>query len=273
LATILKLFPIGNAVLSCKNTVFLNRKTQQIQKEIMSDWYASWFDTPYYHILYKDRGTIEAGSFMERLTNFLQLEQNDSILDLACGKGRHAISLSKKGFDVTGVDLSSSSIEFAKQFESKHLKFRVHDMCEPYPEKFDAVFNLFTSFGYFENEHDNLRTIKAIKQELKTNGHGVIDFMNSAYVIKNIVPSEVKEIEGIKFKIKRYVAEGYINKEIKFQHKDTKYSFIERVKAITLEDFIEYLQKAGLTLNHCFGDYHLSTFNEETSERLILIFN
>ena len=66
-----------------------------MQKEITSDWYASWFDTPYYHILYKDRDNAEADSFMERLTSFLQLKQNDTILDLACGKGRHAISLSQ----------------------------------------------------------------------------------------------------------------------------------------------------------------------------------
>ena len=123
-----------------------------MQKETTSDWYASWFDTPYYHILYKDRDNEEADNFMERLTSFLQVKQNDTILDLACGKGRHAVSLSQKGFNVTGVDLSPSSIAFAKQFESEHLKFRVHDMCTPYPERFDAVFNLFTSFGYFENE-------------------------------------------------------------------------------------------------------------------------
>ncbi len=251
----------------------MHRKTKQFQKEIMSDWYASWFDTPYYHILYKDRDNAEADSFMERLTNFLQLERKDTILDLACGKGRHAISLSKKGFDVTGVDLSPSSIEFAKQFESQHLKFRVHDMCLPYPKKFDAVFNLFTSFGYFENEEDNLRTIKAIKQELKPKGHGVIDFMNSEFVMKNLVPSEEKEIEGIVFKIKRYVTEGYIIKEINFEHNTVPFSFTEKVKALTMEDFEDYFKAAGMQLKHCFGDYHLNEFNKATSERLILIFN
>lgn len=251
----------------------MHRKTQHIQKEIMSDWYASWFDTPYYHILYKDRDTTEADSFMERLTKFLQLQENDTILDLACGKGRHSVSLSKKGFDVTGVDLSAASIAFAKQFESDHLKFRVHDMCEPYPQQFNAVFNLFTSFGYFENEADNLRTIQAIKQELKPNGHGVIDFMNSEFIIKNLVPSELKEVEGIEFHIKRYVAEGYIYKEIKFQHNNTPYAFTEKVKALTLADFQGYFKKAGLQVNHCLGNYHLADFDAATSERLILIFS
>jgi SAM-dependent methyltransferase len=251
----------------------LNRKTLQMQKEIRNDWYASWFNTPYYHILYKDRNNDEAESFMERLTSFLQLKPNDTILDLACGKGRHSISLNKLGFDVTGVDLSESSIAYAKQFETDHLQFRVHDMCLPFPKRFDAVFNLFTSFGYFEKEEDNFRTIQAIKKELKPHGYGVIDFMNSKQVLKNLVPSEVKKIEGITFKIKKYVEQGYIFKEIKFQHNNTPYLFTERVKALTLSDFEDYFKKAGLTLRHCFGDYHLNSFEEETSERLILIFN
>ena len=243
-----------------------------MQKEKLTDWYSSWFDTPYYHILYKDRGHKEAEAFMLRLTHFLDLNKNDTILDLACGKGRHAISLSNMGFNVTGVDLSPSSISFAKQFESENLKFRVHDMCLPYPQRFQAVFNLFTSFGYFKDEADNLRTIKAIKEELKPKGHGVIDFMNAAYVIKNLVPSEIKKVGGIVFHIKRYTAEGYIYKDIKFQHNDTDFSYTERVKALTLKDFKAYFKAAGMGLKHCFGNYQLEPFDEETSERLILIF-
>ena len=171
-----------------------------MQKET-DTWYTSWFDTPFYHILYKDRDYEEAGFFMKKLTSFLNLSENSKILDLACGKGRHAKYLNEIGYDVTGVDLSVSSIEYAKQFERENLHFEVHDMCLPYPKKFDAVFNLFTSFGYFEKENDNLRTIKSIKEELKPNGYGVIDFLNTEYVINNLVPTEVKTVEGIDFYI------------------------------------------------------------------------
>ena len=133
-----------------------------MQKE-KDNWYASWFNTPYYHILYKDRNHREAALFMNQLTEFLSLKPKDTILDLSCGKGRHAKYLYKQGFDVTGVDLSEESIQHAKQYEKPGLHFEVHDMCLPYSKQFDAVFNLFTSFGYFENEEDNLRTIKSIK--------------------------------------------------------------------------------------------------------------
>lgn len=243
-----------------------------MQKET-DQWYTSWFDTPFYHILYKDRDTEEAGFFMKKLTSFLQLEKKSEILDLACGKGRHAKYLNKIGYDVTGVDLSPSSIEYAKQFENEHLQFEVHDMCLPFPKKFNAVFNLFTSFGYFEKESDNLRTIKSIKEELKPDGYGVIDFLNTNYVIKNLKPTEVKTVEDIDFYIHRFIKNGYIFKDIRFTYDNERHFFTERVKALTLKDFKNFFEEANITLKHCFGDYQLKPFDEANSERLILIFN
>lgn len=242
-----------------------------MQKE-KDNWYASWFNTPYYHILYKDRNHREAALFMNKLTAFLNLRPDDTILDLACGRGRHSKYLYKQGFDVTGVDLSDESIHYAKQYERPGLCFEVHDMCLPYPKKFDAVFNLFTSFGYFENEKDNLRTIKAIKSELKPEGHGVIDFLNVELAIKNMVPSEKKKIGNIVFHIEKYVEDGYIIKNIHFEDKGEDFFFTERVKALTLEDFKTYFKAAKVELKHTFGDYHLNEFDKNTSERLILIF-
>lgn len=242
-----------------------------MQKE-EKQWYASWFDTPYYHILYKDRGYDEAESFMQALVAHLKLPKAATILDLACGKGRHAIYLNKIGFDVTGVDLSENSITHAKQFENATLHFDVHDMCTPYPKTFDAVFNLFTSFGYFEYEEDNLRTIKAIKAELKANGFGVIDFLNANYVIKNLVAEEEKEVNGIIFSLKRYVKDGFIIKDISFTDNGHDYAFTEKVKAITLTDFKNYFKAANIDLLATFGDYSLNAFDKETSERLIMIF-
>ncbi len=236
------------------------------------NWYTSWFDTSYYHILYKNRDYKEAGEFMENLTSFLKLYKNAEILDLACGKGRHAKYLNDLGYSVTGVDLSPKSIAFAKQFENKSLRFEEHDMCLPYPKKFDAVFNLFTSFGYFENEEDNLKTIKAIKKELKPNGFAVIDFLNAEYVKRNLVPSETKSIDGITFHINRSIVEGYIIKKISFQHDNKDFVFEERVKAIALSEFKDCFKLADINLLHCFGDYQLNDFKKESSDRLILIF-
>lgn len=237
------------------------------------NWFSSWFDTPYYHILYKDRGEEEAQNFMKNLVSFLELPKGSTILDLACGKGRHSVFLNELGYDVTGVDLSENSIAHAKQFENENLHFHTHCMCGPVDGKFDAVFNLFTSLGYFENEKDNLESIRSIKAEIKPGGYGVIDFMNVKKVISNLVPAETKTVKGINFDITRRVKNGYILKDIRFQDAGADYMYTEKVKALTLEEFRRYFQDAGINLLHTFGNYELEEYQEETSDRLILVFN
>ena len=185
-----------------------------MQKE-QANWFASWFDTPYYHILYKDRDYAEAQHLIDNLTEYLNLPENANVLDLACGKGRHSIYLNKLGFQVTGADLSQNSIKEAAQHQNENLKFVIHDMREPFEQKFDAIFNLFTSFGYFENHSDNLKTLSAIKNSLTEYGFAVMDFMNVDYVIPNLVENEVKIVDGITFNIKRYYKDNHIFKEIK----------------------------------------------------------
>ena len=243
-----------------------------IMKKDTTQWYASWFDTPYYHILYKDRDHDEAHQFMDNLTQYLNLPEQGKILDLACGKGRHSVYLNSLGYDVVGVDLSVNSIAYAKQYENDTLHFDVHCMCSPYDEKFDAVFNLFTSFGYFDEDEDNLRTIMAIKEDLNEFGFGVIDFMNTDLIIENLVPEEIKTVEGIEFHLKRYVRDGYILKNIEFTADGEDFLFQERVKAFTLKDFEALFEEAGVYLLDVFGDYKLRKFQKGVSERLVMIF-
>lgn len=242
------------------------------QLKSTENWYTSWFDTPYYHILYKDRNYREAQVFMDNLTHYLNLPEKATVLDLACGKGRHSIYLNQLGFDVLGADLSENSIAEAAKNTNETLHFKVHDMREPFEEKYDAIFNLFTSFGYFENDEDNLTTLKAIKESLSEYGFAVIDFMNVAQVLETLVPEETKTVDGIDFHIKRYLKEGHIYKEIDFEDKGQKFHFTEKVKALTLKDFEELMEEAGIYLLDIFGDYKLKKFHKTESERLIMIF-
>lgn len=235
-------------------------------------WYASWFDTPYYHILYKERDQDEAQLFIDNLTQYLNLEEDSKVLDLACGKGRHAIYLNSLGYDVIGADLSENSINAAKEFENDKLHFYVHDMREPWEEKFDAIFNLFTSFGYFCEQEDNVKTLKALHDSLSEFGLGVIDFMNVKKVMNNLVLEELKVIEGIEFHIKRRHEGGFIYKDINFLADGENHQYTEKVKALTLEDFEKMMAENDIYLLDVFGDYKLRKFVENESDRLIMIF-
>ncbi len=127
------------------------------------EWYKDWFNSPFYHKLYFDRDETEAQQFIERLLQHLKPPPESRMLDVACGKGRHSKFLASRGFDVTGIDISVDSINYAIQFAQDNLHFYVHDMRFLFwINYFDYAFNFFTSFGYFgtRREHDDaLRTI------------------------------------------------------------------------------------------------------------------
>jgi SAM-dependent methyltransferase len=234
--------------------------------------YESWFDSKFYHILYKNRDDKEAQHFIDKLLHFLNPAKNCKIWDMACGRGRHCVYLNKKGFDVAGTDLSSSSIDFARSSENKTLSFKVHDMRETFKtDEFDIVLNLFTSFGYFENDADNLRVIRTAERALKKEGFLIIDFMNVQNTLKNLVEKETKTIEDIDFRITRKIENKFIKKEIAFSHEGKEHKYTEQVEALELKDFESYFEQAGLKLVNLFGDYNLSEFDESRSERLIMI--
>ncbi len=235
-------------------------------------WYANWFNTPYYHILYKERDHTEAKLLMDNLVNYLNIDKDSQILDLACGKGRHSVYLNSLGYKVTGADLSEESIKEAKKYESETLHFKVHDMRHALPNKYDIIFNLFTSFGYFDDDEDNYQTLLAIHNSLAENGLACVDFMNVDYVIENLIKSETKHIEGIDFHIKRYTTKTHICKEISFNDKNETFLFTEKVRILRLSDFEEMMQKAGIYLLDVFGDYKLQKFNIKHSPRLLMIF-
>lgn len=243
-----------------------------MEEQSALNWFESWFDSPYYHILYKDRDKKEAELFIDNLIHFLQPKRNAQFLDLACGKGRHAVYLNKKGFPTIGIDLSPESIAFASQFENEQLQFYVQDMRKPFRiNYFDYVLNLFTSFGYFENEKDDMAVMNSILKMLKKQGIVIIDFMNVKCVQENIIPAQEKTINGISFKITKRIENNFIVKQIHFEDKGKTYNYQEKVKMLRLKDFERYLAAADLKIVNLFGNYLLEPFDANASERLIIV--
>jgi SAM-dependent methyltransferase len=235
------------------------------------DWFTDWFNTPYYHVLYKDRNNEEALLFMKNITTFLALPKTTHILDLPCGKGRHAVFLNSLGYKVTGGDLSENSIKYAQEFENDSLNFSVHDMRKPYNNQYNAIFNLFTSFGYFEDDQDDILILQNIKEGLKKDGVFVFDFLNAEFVKATLVAKETKIVDGVTFNITREIKDGFILKNISFFADDENHSYTERVKYLDAKKMKAYFEKVGFTITNIFGNYNLSNFDAQTSKRLILV--
>jgi SAM-dependent methyltransferase len=203
---------------------------------------------------------------------FIQPDKNAHVLDLACGKGRHSIYMNSKGHRVTGIDLSPESITHASQFSNDRLNFEVGDMRKLDADgDYDYVFNLFTSFGYFDRDQDNLKAIHAISKALKPGGTLVLDFLNAHKTIANLVPSEIKTSQGIDFHIHREYKAGFIVKTIEFTAENQSFKFEEKVRALHLSDFEAHFNATGLQIINTFGDYALNGYETAQSDRLILV--
>ncbi len=235
-------------------------------------WFQNWFNSPYYHILYQQRNDDEAEFFIDNLCSLLAPAPNSRLLDLGCSRGRHSVYLNRKGYDVTGIDISFSNIRFAQQFENEKLHFFVHDMRYPfYINYFDIAFNLFTSFGYFETEKDHINALKTFRKSLRPDGKLILDYFNSEKIIRNLAQQEVKHADGIDFHIHKKFSEGKIIKSITFEHRNKEFSFREEVKAFRLNDFERMFRKSGFKIDNLYGDYALNPFSELKSERLVFI--
>ncbi|MBB6463806.1 class I SAM-dependent methyltransferase [Flammeovirga kamogawensis] len=236
------------------------------------EWFDQWFNTPYYHILYQNRDFKEAETFVKKLSNHLNISNVDKVLDLACGKGRHAIFLNKLGFNVEGIDLSTESIQHAKQFENEKLKFSTHDMRELYKkEEFTFILNLFTSFGYFETEEEDLLALKMIANSLKHNGYFVLDYFNTYKVINSLPEKLVIKRPEMDFNVHKYLKNRHVMKEIAFSADGKDYLFTERVEALKNKDFLKLFESVNLKVINTFGDYNLNLFDREKSDRMIFV--
>ncbi len=240
-----------------------------IKKE--KDWFQEWFNTPYYHQLYDNRNDTEAEKFMLNLINFLQLKKGAKILDLPCGRGRHAIFLNKCGYDVVGADLSTNNIKFAKQYANDSLRFTKHDMREDLIYKYDAIFNLFTSFGYFDDDKTNISVLKKFKEGLLKEGVLVIDFLNINKIKEKLITTERIQKEYILFKISRSIEKDQLVKTIDFEVDEEQFHFEEKVRSFSFQDFKNMSDQAGLEIIKVFGNYELEPFDPVNSDRLILL--
>ena len=215
---------------------------------------------------------MEAVSFIENLLQYLKPSKEALFLDVACGKGRHSKHIHQLGFNVHGIDLSEKSIKEASIFNNERLHFEQYDMREVYRSNyFDYAINLFTSFGYFDDLSDNQKAMDAIAKNLKKDGILVIDFMNAKKVCLNLVEKEMKRVDHIDFYIERKIRSGFIQKDIQFTDKGKKHYFQEKVQALTLNDFSNLLQKAGLKIIDLWGNYEKNDFDVLKSNRLIII--
>ena len=237
-------------------------------------WFRDWFNSPYYHQLYFERNETEASQFIDRIIRLLEPAQGSRMLDIACGRGRHALSLANKGFDITGIDISPAMIEMAHTLEKENLHFYVHDMRLPFRiNYFQFVFNFFTSFGYFSTRREHDDALRTMSSALKPGGRLVLDYLNTGFAEDHLVHKEKKEMDGVVFYITRWMDEHHFFKKIEIEDEalGEPLVFLEKVSKFSLGDFNDMFSYQGIQLMEVYGDYSLNRFELRKSPRLILL--
>ena len=243
---------------------------------ITPNWFEDWFNSPYYHQLYKHRDEEEAEMFLQALIAHLHPPAGVRMIDWACGKGRHCKVLHDMGFDVTGVDLSEASIREAVQDENEQLHFYRHDMRNPFRiNYYDYAFNMFTSFGYFLTRREHDSAIRSMAVGLRKGGTLVMDYINVKKAGGELPQSYLQqESAELVFQIAKWQDEHHIFKQIQVADAPggtLRHLFTERVAKFTLHDFSDMMSFQGLQIREVVGDYHLRPFDAATSPRLIIV--
>jgi len=238
------------------------------------EWFRDWFDSPFYHKLYFERDEKEAESLIRRLVAHLHLQPGSRVLDVACGRGRHSKILAAMGFDVTGIDLSPASIEYAQQFEKDNLRFYIHDIRLPFwGNYFHHAFNFFTSFGYFRTRREHDAAIRTICRSLVPGGTLVIDYLNVHYAEDHLLPGVTKHYNGTSYDIQKWDNDSHFYKKIKVSDDSlaSPQEFTEVISKFSLGDFTDMLSYQGMQVEEVFGDYELNGYDVRRTPRLIVV--
>ncbi len=235
-------------------------------------WFARWFDSKEYHLLYGNRDETEAEIFITNIVEQLNLPVNSLCIDLACGKGRHTKTLGELGMKATGLDLSTQSINFAKVQNWPNTQFAVHDMRDAMPiTNAHAVFNLFTSFGYFDTEEEDALVLQNVNKALLPGAYFVQDYLNTLPIIETLPQRQVIKKESIEFVIHKYNENNCIKKNIRFNAAEEVFDFTESVKNYSWLQLQELHKQAGFEIVKLAGNYQLEAFDKDMSPRVIII--
>lgn len=241
----------------------------RLPAEVMP-WFKDWFGTQHYALLYGHRDEQDARIWADLIVQRLALEPGLSVLDLACGSGRHAEWFVHAGMQVTGIDLSASCIRQAIDRVAQ-AEFVQQDMRVPFAQdRFDAVVCLFTSLGYSTDRADDQLALNAVAQALKPNGRFVLDLFNGALVRKELVADEIIERQGVRFTIRRNLHGGDVVKHIIVDEGGIVKEYMERVHAWQVQEVQHMVNQAGLVVDDVTDGPDPSPFEAEVSKRIVV---
>ena len=247
-------------------------------------WYKTFYDEHYlkeYASGLTDERTQREVGFINSTLNLPQAVPGETevarILDLCCGHGRHTVELAAAGYSMVGQDLSATFLDLAKDAAATRnlqIQFVHADMREiPFDGEFDAVINMFTAFGYFDDT-ENQKVLDAVARALKLGGKFLIDLLNTLWIIRNFRPQSWDALSDgtVALTERDYnLLTGNIEELRTYIDPDGNKREIQLVwRSYFYTELAKMLNRAGLTPIQVFGGYDGSEFTWDSNRMIVL---
>ena len=242
---------------------------------------ASWHDQDAFWelvepFLFTERRVELAREQVTQIIERLGTEYGARILDLPCGNGRHSCELAGRGFEVTGVDRTGRYIAAARQearrrsLEAGFLTGDMRDYCQP--EQYDAILNLFGSFGYFEDPADDLRVLKNMRDSLRPGGQVLVETAGKEIVARGFRPRDWFEEGELLVLTERQVTSdwGRIETGYVVFRGGERYEHTVSIRSFSAAELTALLETAGFSHVSTYGSLG-GTIYDHDAERLVVI--
>lgn len=239
------------------------------------DWTKDYFDDiylKYFLIPQSEERTKEQIDFISKF-----LPDNGYILDAGCGIGRHSIELARRGFKLLGIDTNQKYIDLArekaKSLMLENVTFAPLDMRNLNEEEvFDGIVNLWSSFGYFDDD-TNEQIIKNFFKAVRKNGKVIVDIENRDYILKFFIRETFKEKEDGVFILERRKFDPVTSVVTTHRYiigEGFRKEYLRHIRIYSLTEMINIFKRAGFKEIGYFGNYNGEKFYTD-SERIIII--
>jgi len=244
-----------------------------------SAWYVDFFRSDYLnvygHMFTEERAEKESAF----VASVLDLKPGASVLDLCCGQGRHSVQLAKRGLKVTGLDLNPDYVELAQKAARAHkveIETIAADMREiPFEKKFDAIVNMYSSFGYLESETEDLKVLESAAKALKSGGRLLLDMLNREWAIDNYIQNDWHTgADGTLYVERRDLDLAASRMHVHFivvdQSGGRRESIGHNIRLYTLTEMTRLLERVGLHVSAVFGGFESEAYAIGTRRMIII---
>lgn len=228
-------------------------------------------------VLFSDERIQRTPYQVDRFIDLLDLKKGDKILDQCCGIGRHSLELARRGYEVTGIDITGKYLEEAREKANKEglkTEFVQADIREFKRDNFyDACLNFYTSFGYSEDENENMKAIENVHSSLKPKGKFLLDVMGREVLDEIYAQEDIWRIEDGYFQEERNIREdvGMLEsrwKLIKDDGEVREHKFM--YKLYTEEELSHLLREVGFKEIDIYGSLTGARYDEDASRLIAL---